>query len=270
MKTTASRILFFLFLPVIFSFSPVLDKPVKIALSKSSPNYVNWIAKGDPSVVIVDLSVLTPDEAKNELQGCSALLLTGGGDINPAMYKDTRERKICTDIDTKRDNLEKVAICEAMSLKMPILGICRGEQMLNVVLGGTLITDIPAYMKAKGQDKLKMAIKHQCEDYIHCFHPISVDPASFLHAITGADSGSVTSNHHQAIANIGKGLSISARSPDGITEAIEWKDLKGKSFLMGVQWHPERMDLTNGLSGRLLEKFLAEAKRYSLAHQNVK
>ncbi|MGA3014590.1 MAG: gamma-glutamyl-gamma-aminobutyrate hydrolase family protein [Bacteroidales bacterium] len=270
MKTTSCRILFLFLLPVIFSFTPVQDKPVKIALSKSSPNYVNWIAKGDPSAVIIDLSVLKPDEAMKEMQECSALLLTGGGDINPAMYKDKQERKICTDIDDKRDKLEKIAICEALSLKMPILGICRGEQMLNVVLEGTLITDIPAYMKAKGQDKLKVAVNHQCEDYIHCFHPVSINPASFLHRITGADTGSVTSNHHQAIAIPGKGLAISAKSSDGITEAIEWKEPEGKSFLVGVQWHPERMDLTSALSGKLLERFLAEAKRYSLIHQNVK
>jgi putative glutamine amidotransferase len=270
MKKTPFRILFLFLIPIILSFTPVQERPVKIALSKSSPNYINWIAKGDPSAVIIDLSVLKPDEALKELQGCSALLLTGGGDIDPVMYKNKRDRKVCTDIDAKRDKLEKTAICEALSLKMPILGICRGEQMLNVVLGGTLITDIPSYMRSKGKDKPVIEVKHQCEDYIHCFHQIRVEPASLLHAITGSDTGSVTSNHHQAIDNVGKGLIISAKSPDGITEAVEWKEPKGKSFLMGVQWHPERMDLSSKLSGKLLEKFLAEARRYSLKHQNVK
>ena len=270
MKTTHCWILFLFLIPIILSFTPVQDKPVKIALSKSSPNYVNWIVKGDPTAVIIDLSVFKPDEAMKELQECSALLLTGGGDIDPSMYKDTRERKVCTDIDTKRDKLEKTAICEALSLKMPILGICRGEQMLNVVLGGTLIPDIPSYMRIKEKEKPVVAINHQCEDYLHCFHKVTVDPASFLHAITGSDTGSVTSNHHQAIANVGKGLIISAKSPDGINEAIEWKEPKGKSFLIGVQWHPERMDLSSNLSGKLLEKFLAEAKRYSIKNQKVK
>jgi putative glutamine amidotransferase len=294
MRTTSHRILFIFILPFLFSFTPVKERPVKVALTKASPNYIQWIAKGDPSVIVIDLNNLKPAEAIQKLHECSALLLTGGGDIDPALYGNAGKRPECMDVDLNRDKLETAMINEALSLKMPILGICRGEQMLNVVLGGTLIIDIPSFKLSKNQvkntsatvvntgmetaistnlgngNKDTTAIIHQCEDYDHCFHPVRLDPDSFLHSIVGSDTGTVTSNHHQAVLELGKGLKKSAQSPDNIIEGIEWKDQAGKSFLVGVQWHPERMDFSNAFSGKILQRFLAEAKKFAVKLQNVK
>ena len=293
MKKTPIVIISCFLIPFLFSFAPVREKPIKIALTKASPNYIEWISKGDTSIIVVDLNNLNPAEAIQKLHDCSGLVLTGGGDIDPSLYKSEEDKGNCKDIDPNRDILEKAMIDQALSLKMPVLGICRGEQMLNVVLGGSLITDIPTYLKLKSQEKnpgpvdltgaetavmpdlgsIKKDtadVTHQCEDYQHCFHTVRLEPSSLLRSIIGLDTGSVTTNHHQAVQRIGNGLKKNAQSPDGIIEGIEWKDGKGRSFMIGVQWHPERMDTSNAFSGRLLQRFVAEARKYDVSMKNVK
>jgi putative glutamine amidotransferase len=264
MKKPPYRIIFCFLISFLFSFAPVKEKPLKVALTKASPNYINWIKKGDTSVIVVDLNNLKPMEAIQELHNCAGLVLTGGGDIDPSMYQNADKEKVCNDIDLNRDILEKAIIDEALALKMPILGICRGEQMLNVFTGGSLIIDIPTYMKMKNQ------VIHQCDDYLHCYHTVRLDSTSLLRSIIGFDSGFVTSNHHQAIERLGNGLRENARSPDAIIEGIEWKDTKGKSFMVGVQWHPERMDTSNAFSGKLLQRFIAESQKFASNIKNVK
>lgn len=294
MKKLPYGILFCFLIPFFFSFTPVKEKPMKVALTKASSNYINWIKKGDSSIIVVDLNNLKPMEAIQELHGCAGLVLTGGGDIDPSLYQNADNEKECKDIDLNRDILEKAMIDEALTLKMPILGICRGEQMLNVVLGGSLITDIPSFMKLKSQVKKPLTngvnigveeavaidlglgkkepaeVIHQCDDYLHCYHTVRLDSTSLLRSIIGFDTGFVTTNHHQAIQRLGNGLKKNAQSPDGIIEGIEWNGAKGKSFMVGVQWHPERMDTSNAFSGKLLQRFLAEAQKYASKMKNVK
>lgn len=264
MKKTPYGIIFCFLIPFLFSFTPVKEKPMRVALTKASPNYINWISKGDSSIIVVDLNNLKPLDAIQQLHYCAGLILTGGGDIDPALYKNDGNKEECKDIDRNRDILEKAMIDEALTLKMPILGICRGEQMLNVVLGGSLITDIPSYKKLKNQ------MIHQCDDYLHCYHTVRLDSKSLLRSIIGFDTGFVTTNHHQAIQTLGNGLRKNAQSADSIIEGIEWNDARGKSFMVGVQWHPERMDTSNTFSGKLLHRFLAEAKKYVAKMKDVK
>jgi putative glutamine amidotransferase len=290
MKKIPCGILVCFLFPFLFSFSPGKEKPLKIALTKASPNYMDWITKGNSSIIIVDLNNLKPAEAIQKLHDCAALVLTGGGDIDPSLYKNTGNNEDCKDIDVNRDKLEKAVIDEAMTQKMPILGICRGEQMLNVALGGSLITDIPSFKKLKknltngGNTLLKHAIAvdldngkkepaeviHQCDDYLHCYHTVRLESTSLLRSIIGFDTGFVTTNHHQAILTLGNGLKKNAQSADSVIEGIEWNEPKGKSFMLGVQWHPERMDTSNAFSGKLLQRFLAEAKKYASTLQKVK
>ena len=296
MKNKSLAFIFIFILTILFGFSPATEKPLKIALSKASPNYIKWI-KADSTIIVVDLNNLEPADAVRKLEGCDALVLTGGGDIDPSFYRNEDQMKSCTDVDPKRDKLELALINKALLLKMPVLGICRGEQILNVALKGTLIPDIPAYKRLKlfpvpsgdqitvqkaltsavapvqlpdDNHKSDADVVHQCDDYLHCFHPVSLDPKSLLCNITGTDTGTVTTNHHQAILKLGEGLKMDAMSPDSIIEGIEWIDAKEKSFLIGVQWHPERMDISNSLSGKLLLRFIAEAKKYDAKLQNVK
>ena len=154
MKKIKPGILILFILPLIFSFTPANEKPIKIALSKSSPNYVKWIHKRDSTIILIDLAGMKPEDAMLKLLDCDGLLLTVGGDIDPANYMGTENKDLCTDIDRERDVLEKAVIENAQTLKMPILGICRGEQMLNVSRGGNLIIDIPSYKKKKYQEKM--------------------------------------------------------------------------------------------------------------------
>jgi putative glutamine amidotransferase len=283
-----------LLITMLTGFTPDKNEPMRIALTKASPNYVNWIIKCDPHIVIIDLNGLKPEEAKEKLHQSSGLILTGGGDIDPSYYNKANEKNSCIDIDADRDLLEKTMILEALSVKMPVLGICRGEQMLNVVLGGSLITNIPTYTKRTIQaaalieddnsspaESLPVAetgnhgkdpvyVCHQCNDYLHCYHTVSLDPKSLLHSIIGFDTGFVTTNHHQAVLVPGKGLKVNAYTADSLIEGVEWADARGKSFLIGVQWHPERMDHSNAFSGNLIKRFVAEARTYSSLPERLK
>jgi putative glutamine amidotransferase len=297
MKKILPGIFLCLLFPVLLSFSPGNDKHVTIALSKASPNYISWIHKCDSTLTIIDLSGLKPELALKKLKGCAGLILTGGGDVDPSLYGNAEAKEICTDIDASRDVLEKMLIGEAIVLKMPIMGICRGEQMLNVTMGGSLISDIPHYIVSK-QEKDKDArmggrtgmedpvvmnigpgrppkkdssmVTHQCDDYLHCGHTVWLEHSSLLRSIIGIDTGFVTTNHHQAILMTAKELKVNAHSGDGLIEGIEWNNATGKSFMVGVQWHPERMELSNPFSGKLLTRYIAEVKKYALTVQTSK
>lgn len=252
------------------------DKPLQIAVSKASPNYVKWLKKEDSLVIVLNLYNLPLDSAIKQLRQCSGLLLTGGEDIQPDLYGKEDEITFCTETDPVRDTLELTLIRKALELKMPVFGICRGEQILNVALGGTLIIDIPNYKLQNDQDGVKAVyppgsklqavrieqpdILHQTDDYLHCFHRANILHNTLLYSIVRCDTGTVTSNHHQAVENPAPDLQINAQAPDGIVEGIEWKNPKGRSFLLGVQWHPERMDTANALSGKLLKQFIFQSR----------
>ena len=233
--------------------------PMKIGLSKASPNYVNWLKRADPSIQTIDLYKLTFSMAIQQLGVCSGLLLTGGEDVWPGRYGKASDTLRCTEMNPHRDSLEMALIEKALALKMPVVGVCRGNQILNVYLGGTLIIDIP-------KDYGKSTI-HQCEDYLNCFHSVNVRKTTLLARISQCDSARVTTNHHQAVDRLSPLLISNATSDDKLIEGIEWKNPEGKSFLLGVQWHPERMDPTNPLSGQLVTEFIRQSDIYFNQHQ---
>ncbi len=105
-----------------------------------------------------------------------------------------------------------------------------------------------------------MKVVHQCDDWEHCFHEAYPVKGSLLREISGTDSAQVTTNHHQAVRIVAKGLRANVYSADSLIEGIEWADPAGKPFLMGVQWHPERMDVSNPLSGPVARKFVQECR----------
>jgi putative glutamine amidotransferase len=261
---------FYILLTMIPACNPVKPVPLKIAVSKATKNYINWIKKADSSIIPVNMYELGLDSAMAEMEECSGLLVTGGEDVQPEYYGKANERNLCGDMDPYRDTLEIALINRALELKMPVLGICRGEQIINVALGGSLIVDIPAWFSTltghkepvTGNPGPGSGIRHQCEDYLNCFHSVKVVTGSRLRSITGCDTGFVNTNHHQAADRLAPGLRISSKAPDGITEGIEWSDREGRSFLIGVQWHPERMDTSNSFSGKLLKEFYFQAVRY--------
>jgi putative glutamine amidotransferase len=235
------------------------EAPVRIALSKGSPeqsyaSYYNWIHAVDSTAICQDMYDMPLDSALLLFRECDGLLLTGGTDVNPAFYGKAYDTLRCWPIDHRLDILEMKLIDSAIAWGMPILGICRGHQMLNVALGGSLIVDIPSDFNNSGI--------HQCEDFLTCFHTITIDTTSWLYSISGTDSGEANSNHHQGVDQISPQLKAIAFSPDGLTEAEEWANPAGKSFLLGVQWHPERLGIENPLSGPIAMRFLKECRRF--------
>lgn len=228
--------------------------PVKIGISKASPNYINWLLRADSSVITVNLYQMPIDSAVACLRTCDGFLVSGGEDVYPGLYGKEFDTARCTEINRHRDSLEIALIGKALELKMPIIGICRGHQILNVFLGGSLIVDIPSDVPAH--------ITHQCEDYLHCHHMVTVKKGTFLGKICNTDSAMVTTNHHQAVYRIAPVLRPNAFSGDHVVEGFERKELARKSFLLGVQWHPERMEKNNPLSGKLAGIFIEKAKVY--------
>jgi len=236
--------------------------PLIIAISKGIPlksysNYYEWLKKTDSTIVISEMYHLSLDSALAMIEECDGLLLTGGTDVHPGKYGKAYDTVRCWPIDFKRDSLEFSLITKALALNMPIFGICRGEQILNVARGGSLYVDLP-------QDLGEM-ITHRCEDPSSCYHDIYIDKGSILEKISNLSQGNVNSNHHQGIEILGDRLKAIAFTDDGLTEAIQWADPdpEKNAFLLGVQWHPERMNYDNPLSGPLAERFLREARRYS-------
>ncbi len=177
---------------------------------------------------------------------CDALLLTGGGDIHPKHYGREDAIGVMEGINEERDTFEFDVMARAMERGIPILGICRGMQVLNVFRGGAMIPDVQSagfadHGKGKGT-----------EDRIHEVH---IEEGSILAGIVPGRRGMINTNHHQAVDNIGTGLNVTARSTDGIVEALEGEQYP--SFLLLVQWHPERMkDFENPLSQGILMKFI--------------
>ncbi|MCS6807285.1 MAG: gamma-glutamyl-gamma-aminobutyrate hydrolase family protein [Bacteroidota bacterium] len=233
---------------------------MKIGLSKASgsPNYARyeeWLRAVDPLITCVDLSLVSNQQAVKLLESCSALVLTGGPDIHPSRYGKASELSRCY-TDEDRDDLEFALYARAREMTMPILAICRGAQLVNVAEGGTLIVDIAA--------DTQVHQTHTQIDDQDSEHALHVEPGSLLMKITGEIDGVVNSAHHQAIERLGNGLCVSAFSDDGIKEAIEWNDATGKSFLLGVQWHPERMNFVNPFSRMLAQHFIFEAESFQM------
>lgn len=161
---------------------------------------------------------------------CSGLLLSGGDDLDPSAYGEAQSWH-CGAICPLRDSFELALCKEFLRLRKPILGICRGIQVLNVALGGTLYQDL--------QSEYADSIAHRQKQRSCCHsHPVQLAEGSRLAALYGADTLAVNSHHHQAVRQPGAGLIISAAAPDGVIEAVEHAELP---FCIGVQWHPERL-----------------------------
>jgi putative glutamine amidotransferase len=236
--------------------TPQRHKQLRIAVTKASGSqnyekYIVWLRMTEPNAEYVDLSVIDKDSAMAVLEFCHGLVITGGHDIYPALYGREVDTSLCGVFDRSRDSLEIAALTVARNLKMPVLGICRGMQILNVFYGGSLFADIPI--------QFGTSVKHRCDSGLVCEHSISALPESKLQMIAG-DSGWVNSFHHQGVRDIAPGFSVSALSADGFIEAIE--HVSDTVKMMGVQWHPERMDSTNVFSSHISAWFLNNAMRY--------
>jgi putative glutamine amidotransferase len=168
---------------------------------------------------------------------CDGVMLTGGDDIDPAIYRQDLPAALAKTVgplEPERDAWEKKVIAEAFKERKPLLGICRGHQMLNVALGGTLVVDIAAEVPG--------ALNHRRMDRkAQPVHEVSIEPDSALARMTGRTTLGVNSTHHQAIGAVAKPLRVVAKTADGVVEAVELKEPERMPFLLAVQFHPERL-----------------------------
>jgi putative glutamine amidotransferase len=183
------------------------------------------------------------------------LLLPGGPDVRPALYGQPQHPMTLV-IDGPRDALELTLARWAADDNLPVLGICRGHQVLNVALGGTLVQDIPSQVKTKLAHDIPDGLPRKTR-----VHTVTVNPDSRLAAILGETEFLVNSLHHQSVAEAAPGVTVTATAPDGIVEALE---VPGKPFLLSVQWHPEDLYAEDPVMARLFAAFVAAAaERYA-------
>jgi putative glutamine amidotransferase len=178
-----------------------------------------------------------PQVIAEAVRRCDGVLMTGGDDINPKLYARDLPKSLARTVgplEPDRDAWEKDVIAEVLAQRKPFLGICRGHQMLNVALGGTLVVDIPT--------QLPNSLNHRRMDAKdEPVHDVTVAPDTLLARLAGRRSFKVNSTHHQAISRLAPRLRAVAQSPDGVIEAVELKQNGNGPFLLGLQFHPERL-----------------------------
>jgi len=219
-------------------------------------------AHGLPSVIapgFIGDAAEAHDLANQILDNTDGLLLSGGADVDPEHF-DEEPHEALGRIDTTRDPLELVLAREAVARDMPVFGICRGLQVLNVALGGTLVQDIPSEVSKK--------VLHETgDDRLVIGHEVDVEPGSKLATLLGTTRVGVNSFHHQSARALGRGLTQVATSPDdGVIEGIEMKD---RGFVVAVQWHPENFWKTSAAFDGLFGGFVEAARRYAAAHSSA-
>jgi putative glutamine amidotransferase len=200
----------------------------------------------DPLVIPLDL----PDETLWSIYGrLDGLCLAGGVDVDPAEYGEAPHPKL-GHVDAARDRTELALACRALEDDLPVLGICRGIQLLNVAAGGSLVQDIPVQLPDAGKHDYALADS----PWERITHTVRVQPGSRLAGVLGATQVPTNSFHHQAVKGPGAGLTPVAWAEDGVVEAVEDAS---RRFVAGVQWHPEGMFRTDPIARRLFAAFVA-------------
>jgi putative glutamine amidotransferase len=220
------------------------DKPV-VGITRCSrlDDYVESVKRAGGEPLVLDPA----GDPSRSLDTVDALLLTGGLDVDPALYGETPHDT--TEVDAERDRFEIPLSREAVARDMPVFAICRGVQVLNVAAGGSLVQDIPTAVTTDLQHSIDVPKDHVA-------HPVRVTPGTRLASSLGA-STAVNSRHHQAVGQVAPSFVVSAVSEDGVVEAIE---RPGSTFCVGVQWHPENFWRTGEFSG-LFAAFVDAAKK---------
>lgn len=178
--------------------------------------------------------VLTPiadaGDAAALVAAVHALVLTGGEDVDPAAYGAAPSPHL-QETDPRRDAFELALVRHALARELPVLAICRGIQVLNVALGGTLWQDL-------AHERPGSASHDEWHDRARRVHGVRIRAGSRLHAALGVTTLEVNSIHHQAVRDVGAGLVVTAEADDGVIEGVE---LPGAAWVAGVQWHPEEL-----------------------------
>jgi putative glutamine amidotransferase len=213
--------------------------------------YLTAVRQAGAEPVPVSLA-LSPAELGRLADTLDGFVLSGSpADVDPARFGAPRQPE-CAFSDPDRERTDFALLDHAFAQHKPVLAICYGIQSLNVHLGGTLVQDIP--------QALGTAIEHDWDDengLPDTLHDAQIEPGSQLAQLAGGTKALVNSSHHQSVDKPGRGLRVTARSEDGVVEAVEWAG--DSNWVLGVQWHPERMAGTDPLAQSLFRGLVAAA-----------
>jgi len=211
-------------------------------------DYISAVEHADGTPIVLPI---VDDEGciSNFVDMIDGLLLSGGGDIDPSFFNEEPIPALGS-IDPNRDLVEMSLSKAALEQDLPVLAICRGIQVLNVAAGGTLYQDISQHSKE--------ILKHrQSAPGWHASHTIEIESDSLMYEIFGEQTGRVNSFHHQSVRDTADGFYVSARSKDGIIEAIESREHR---FMLGVQFHPEMMFQHHPEAAKIFAAFVKACK----------
>ncbi|MEY3619304.1 MAG: hypothetical protein RL726_2002 [Actinomycetota bacterium] len=222
------------------------------AISFAGRVYLDAVLRAGGEPLTLSPRELRHDEALQLLKGFKALVLMGGADVDPHLYGQQRQPHVYG-VNPEQDHFEMALVHAAIEMKLPTLAVCRGIQLVNVALGGTLIQhigDIPGVVQhAPGKFPAG-------QDY--ALHDVDISPRTKLSKAVGATKVNVASFHHQGIDVVGKGLKVVARSADGLVEGLEHTGRD--QWLIGVQWHPEDTASTDPCQQNLYDALVNAAR----------
>ena len=242
-KPTGNRHLLFLMATLLFLPLAAIcaGRPLVVGISESFPsgeksskvavnaNYADAVSRGGHLPVVIP-RFGTDAQFDAIIEKLDVLIMTGGEDIAPARYNAKKSPNLGK-VNIERDGFDFRILAAARRRNLPVIGICRGCQLLNVAFGGTLWQDLPSEFPVKN-------VQHRSS-----FHRISIEPDSRFARVTGVTNALVNSYHHQAVKDLAPGFRIAARSPEGVVEAIECDTYPA----IGVQFHPEKMQCDEGI-----------------------
>lgn len=223
---------------------PPKEKSVLISMYYPNDDYQRWLLHFDSTLVFYEAYGMSADSLELILHEVDGMILTGGTDIHPSYHGKDSAVAQCGTIDEYRDSLELALVEHSFERNIPTLGGCRGMQLLNVAKGGSLIIDIPSEIGSNIHQQKEGDAYHM----VYC-HP-------WLANILENDSAEVNSNHHQAIDELADGFKVMAYSKDSIIESFYLENKLEHPFVLGVQWHPERMERDNPMAANLARVFI--------------
>lgn len=218
---------------------------------KMRPTYLRALKAAGAIPVVLPLEA-SEEELKQLASEFDGFLFTGGPDVHPFLFGEETQAH-CGNVSVERDQMELALLPLVMELKKPVLGICRGIQVLNIALGGNIWQDIPS------QIKNDFPIAHSQPFYYNIpSHSVVLSQGTLLARISGKRNIKVNSMHHQAVKDLAPGLVASAYSPDRLIEALE---MPGYPFFVGVQWHPEYLWEKNDEAFELFKTFVDSCRK---------
>lgn len=213
------------------------------------PGYAQGLEDAGAIPVVLPLTT-DPESLGRFAETFDGFLFPGGHDVEPSLYGQEPSEQ-CGVLCSERDNMEKAFFPLALATGKPLLGICRGIQLFNVMLGGDLYQDIPTQCPSDVEH-------HETPPYDKVAHQVQVEEGTPLFEAVGVREMGVNSYHHQGIKTLGKGLKVAAKAPDGMVEAVYLPDHR---FALGVQWHPEFSRLSDENSRKIFSAFVRACQR---------